>query len=139
MHNFATVNSTFFPSNLTTTTAKNVNNSISISVGYVCIFISNVLWGSQFLAVKHFEIGDGMFFQLFVSIGILVSSFIVDCIQKFPKFYGLPLLGGFFWTMGNLLAVPVVRFLGIGLGSLFWNVASIIIGWAIPRFGLLAI
>jgi hypothetical protein len=137
MHNFVFANSTFFPSNLTTTTSKeNVGENVSMPIGYLCIFVSCVLWGSQYLAVKHFEIGDGMFFQLFVSIGIFSSSFIVDCIQNFPKFYALPILGGFFWTMGNLASVPVIRFLGIGLGSLFWNVASIIIGWAIPRFGL---
>jgi hypothetical protein len=44
-------------------------------------------------------------------------------------------LGGFFWTCGNCCTVPVIKCLGIGVGSLFWNIVGLIFGWAYARFG----
>jgi hypothetical protein len=77
--------------------------------------------------VKHYDTGDGMFFQLVVAISIWTTGLIVQVAKGFPQFYGyfffilifsdfeviyhifqlicifiaLPLLGGFFWTTVN--------------------------------------
>jgi hypothetical protein len=85
--------------------------------------------------VKHYETGDGMFFQFVVCIGIWISGMVVFAVQSFPKFYAVPLLGGVIWSTGNLCTVPVIKFLGIGLGSLFWNIVSLVVGWANARYG----
>jgi hypothetical protein len=60
---------------------------------------------------------------------------VVFAVQSFPKFYALPLLGGVIWSTGNLCTVPVIQFLGIGLGSLFWNIVGLVVGWANARYG----
>jgi hypothetical protein len=45
------------------------------------------------------------------------------------------MLGGFFWSTGNLNTVPIIKTIGIGLGTLFWNTILLLIGWAVARFG----
>lgn len=103
--------------------------------GYLGMVIASVFWGGNNLPVKHYETGDGMFFQLIVGIAVWSSGIIVHWIRGFPKFYAFPLLGGFFWATGNLQTVPVIRCVGIGIGSLFWNVSGLIVGWSYARFG----
>ena len=57
----------------------------------------------------------------------------------FPKFYPLPMMGGIFWATGNLMTVPIIKSIGIGLGPLLWNTVLLVFGWAVARFGLLGI
>ena len=38
-------------------------------VGYLCMVVSSAFYGLNYIPVKKFETGDGMFFQLVVSIG----------------------------------------------------------------------
>ena len=38
-----------------------------------------------------------------------------------------------------MLSVPVIKFLGIGLGSVYWNIIGEIVAWAIARFGLFGV
>lgn len=107
------------------------------SAGFVALFFSVFIFGSINLAVKKFETGDGMFYQLTFAAGVWAVGFVVNCFRCFPKFYPLPLLGGFLWATGNLSTVPIIKLIGIGLGSLIWNSMILIIGWAVARFGKL--
>jgi hypothetical protein len=76
-----------------------------------------------------------MFFQLILTTAIWTVGFVVNAIRNFPKFYPLPMLGGFLWSTGNLNTVPIIKLIGIGMGTLFWNTILLIFGWAIARFG----
>jgi hypothetical protein len=76
-----------------------------------------------------------MFFQLILTTAIWTVGFIVNAIRNFPKYYPLPMLGGFLWSTGNLNTVPIIKLIGIGMGTLFWNTILLIFGWAIARFG----
>jgi len=49
------------------------------------------------------------------------------------------MLGGIFWATGNLMTVPIIKSIGIGLGPLLWNTVLLVFGWAVARFGLLGI
>ena len=49
------------------------------------------------------------------------------------------MLGGFFWSTGNLTVVPIIKLVGIGMGALFWNTILLIIGWTVARFGLFGV
>ena len=112
------------------------NNTTSMNLlGYLGLVVASVFWGGNNLPIKHYETGDGMFFQFIVSIAVWMTGIIVHWVRGFPKFYALPLLGGFFWSTGNLQTVPVIRCLGIGIGSLFWNISGLIVGWSYARFG----
>ena len=74
-------------------------NKLPVFVGFLFLIGSSVLYGSNYVPVKQFETGDGMFFQLILCLGIWFVGLIVNCIQNFPKFYPLPMLGGLFWAV----------------------------------------
>ena len=42
---------------------------LSSYLGYVNLFISSAFYGLNYIPVKKYETGEGMFFQLIVSIG----------------------------------------------------------------------
>lgn len=67
-------------------------------IGYACLVVSVLFFGSNYLPVKQFETGDGMFFQFILTTAIWSVGFVVYAIRQFPKFYALPMLGGFFWV-----------------------------------------
>jgi hypothetical protein len=70
-----------------------------------------------------------MFFQLVLCIGIwivgnynvylskslenlvciLILGSIVSWTRDFPKFFALPMLGGFIWSTGNICVVPIIK------------------------------
>ncbi len=79
--------------------------------------------------------GDGLFFTLVLTTAIWTVGFVVNWIRDFPKFYPLPMLGGIFWATGNLMTVPIIKSIGLGLGPLLWNTTLLVFGWAVARFG----
>ena len=81
-------------------------------IGFVYLFGSSVLWGSSYLPVKHYETGDGMFYQLVVCLAIWTVGVAVHIIRGFPTFYALPILGGMFWATGNVNSVPIIKTIG---------------------------
>lgn len=82
--------------------------TVPIYRGFLFLLGSSFLWGSNYVPVKHFETGDGMFFQFIVCIGIWLVGFIVFWLRQFPKFYALPLLGGFLWSVRMLKILLIV-------------------------------
>lgn len=118
---------------------SNGSNGSMELLGYMGMVVASVFWGGNNLPIKHYETGNGMFFQFIVGIAVWQTGIVVHWIRGFPKFYPLPLLGGFFWATGNMQTVPSIRCLGIGVGSLFWNIFGLIVGWAYARFGLFGI
>jgi hypothetical protein len=96
------------PFSPTTSTHSN-SDSVPSFVGYIALSISVLFLGSNYLPVKAFETGDGMFFQLILTSGIWIVGFVVNCIQGFPKMYPLAMLGGVFWSTGNLFVVPIIK------------------------------
>lgn len=79
---------------------------------------------------------------------ILAVQTIIEPTLQFPPpqiFLGFPavpnpllsMLGGACWCTGNLLAVPVIRRIGLALGLCVWNVANMLVGWGSGFFGIL--
>jgi hypothetical protein len=81
-------------------------------------------------------------------IGAWVTGILINIIREFPTFYIEGVLAGvskiksifynefylinnlkFIWTFGNMISVPVIKFLGIGLGSVYWNIIGEIVAW----------
>lgn len=111
------------------------NSTLPSWTGFLFLFGSSSLYGSNYLPVKAYDTGDGQFFQLLVCIGIWLVGFVLNIIRDFPKFYMLPMLGGALWATGNNTVVPIIQTIGIGLGMIFWNSISLVTGWATARFG----
>lgn len=132
-------------SNITTTVITTLSSTtlapatVPSYVGFICLTVSILFFGSNYLPVKQFQTGDGMFFQLILTTAIWTVGFVVYAARGFPTFYALPMLGGFFWSTGNLNTVPIIKLIGIGMGTLFWNTVLLVVGWAIARFGLLGV
>jgi len=96
--------------------------------------------------------GDGLFFQLLMCTGILLVGFSTlafaedapagEDFNDFPLRDLAPivslegLLGGFIWTCGNLLTIPLVKRIGIGLGLSIWSAQSTIVSFVISRTNL---
>lgn len=70
-------------------------------LGFVAVGISVLGFGSNFIPVKRYETGDGIFFQWILCLGIWLSGFVVNVIQGFPEFVPFAMLGGFLWCTGN--------------------------------------
>lgn len=110
---------------------------MSFLIGIAACCVAGVFFGSMFVAVRRCDAGDGIFSQWVISTAILCIGFADFCVQGFPGFYPLAMLGGVFWTIGNSTAVPLIRRIGLGLGLLMWSSSKCLTGWITGRFGLL--
>uniref|UniRef100_A0A6T0ASC8 Transmembrane protein 144 n=1 Tax=Emiliania huxleyi TaxID=2903 RepID=A0A6T0ASC8_EMIHU len=137
--------------------------AISPSTGYACIAVAILGFGSNFVPVKKFETGDGMFYQWVMCTGIWVFGLVLQIVLFFHplgttlteaggnasaaeielaakpdaysvKFYPVVLLGGALWATGNCCAVPVINSIGLGMGLLLWGCTNMLTGWASGRF-----
>jgi len=105
-------------------------------LGYIAAAVAVLCFGSNFVPVKKFETGDGMFFQWILCTGIWLTGLVVNGIQGWPRFEPIAMIGGVLWCTGNLLTVPIIKLIGLGLGLLIWGLTNLIMGWATGTFGL---
>mmetsp|Transcript_15953 Transcript_15953/g.19794 ORF Transcript_15953/g.19794 Transcript_15953/m.19794 type:complete len:338 (+) Transcript_15953:1-1014(+) len=101
--------------------------------------------------------GDGLHFQFLFCCGVLlmgVISLFVSPVRStddvtdwdsfpFPDFEAVfsteGLLGGFVWCCGNLLTVPIIDMVGLGIGQSVWAGTSVAVSYVVGRvsiFGL---
>jgi len=112
--------------------------------GYVAAAIAVLCFGSNFVPVKQFETGDGIFFQWVLCTAIWCVGVIVNVIRtsyadhltSSIAFYPFAMLGGCLWCLGNAMAVPIIKCIGLGLGIAIWGSTGLIMGWASGTFGL---
>lgn len=100
----------------------------SPTVGYVCVLISMIFFGSNFVPAAKYSIGDGVSFQFFLCCGIWVVGVIIHLILGSPTFYPLVLIGGALWTTGNCLSMFVIPINGLGLSMLLWCTSNLFMG-----------
>lgn len=107
--------------------------------GFLACFISVLFFGSNFVPVKRFETGDGLFFQWVLCIGFWLVGTMVNAIQGYPIFYPLAMVGGALWALGNVCSVPIIKAIGMSLGLLIWGTFNLFSGWITGRFGIFGI
>ncbi|ESO05399.1 hypothetical protein HELRODRAFT_99188 [Helobdella robusta] len=122
---------TFSPSNSTDGTPEGP----SVAVGYVAVAITVILFGSNYIPVKKFYSGNGMFFQWILCTGVWSTGMITAGIRGFKEFEALPLIGGALWCTANLTSVPIINSIGLGKGLLVWGSFNLLSGWASSRYG----
>eukprot|EP00455_Lapot_gusevi_P049915 TRINITY_DN715_c0_g1_i1.p1 TRINITY_DN715_c0_g1~~TRINITY_DN715_c0_g1_i1.p1 ORF type:complete len:387 (-),score=76.68 TRINITY_DN715_c0_g1_i1:26-1186(-) len=108
-------------------------------VGFIAAAIAVFCLGSNLIVVKKVDTGDGMFFQFIRCTSIWVCGLIAYVVRESPTFEPLAILGGFFWAMGNVCVVPIVKCVGLSLGLLVWGSSNLVVGWASGQFGILGI
>ncbi|XP_069782639.1 transmembrane protein 144-like isoform X2 [Narcine bancroftii] len=111
------------------------NHTDTYMKGFVATAVAVICFGSNFVPVKKIDTGDGLFFQWIFCTAVWVVSLVIHLIQKCPKFWPLTMLGGFLWATGNVSVIPILKTIGLGMGSLIWATFSLLMGWASSRFG----
>jgi len=106
--------------------------------GYAAALTAAALFGVQYVPVKQHEIYDGTVFQWFMCSGILFAGVTLGilCEGEIPKVNLVDLLGGMVWTTQNMLLMPVVKLLGLGLGFAIFSGTNVFSGYIIGRLGL---
>eukprot|EP00418_Pyrodinium_bahamense_P073398 CAMPEP_0179088698 /NCGR_PEP_ID=MMETSP0796-20121207/40373_1 /TAXON_ID=73915 /ORGANISM="Pyrodinium bahamense, Strain pbaha01" /LENGTH=421 /DNA_ID=CAMNT_0020786235 /DNA_START=55 /DNA_END=1320 /DNA_ORIENTATION=+ len=106
--------------------------------GYLSALTAAVLFGIQYVPVKKHEIYDGTVFQWFMCSGILFTGVVLGICSagEVPQVALVDLVGGMFWTAQNMLLMPVVKLLGLGLGFAIYSATNVLAGYAVGRFGL---
>ncbi|XP_076467448.1 transmembrane protein 144-like isoform X2 [Babylonia areolata] len=129
-------------SSVETTTASNTSADNGTDypeyVGFITAGVAVIFYGSNFVPVKKYETGDGMFFQWMLCIGIFMTGLVVQIVRH-STFYPIVMLGGVIWATGNLCVVPIIKTIGMGLGLCTWAMFNLLGGWASGRFGWLGI
>lgn len=125
---------------------------MSAAVGYLCVVVASAFWGSNFIVTKGFEMGDGLHFQQLLCTGILLVGCLTlpwhEGAAHGAKYDAFPLpdlrvvlsteglLGGFVWALGNLLTVPIVQRIGVGLGLSIWGGTSMVVTFLFSRLSI---
>ncbi|XP_016407903.1 transmembrane protein 144b isoform X2 [Sinocyclocheilus rhinocerous] len=115
--------------------SSNEASSTDTTYGFVACVIAVLFYGSYFVPVKTVDTGDGMFFQWICCSAIWFVGLVTDTLFRPSRAHPAAMLGGALWATGNITAVPVVKFIGLGLGILLWGSSGLLIGWASSRFG----
>ncbi|XP_035179852.1 transmembrane protein 144 [Oxyura jamaicensis] len=113
----------------------NISNGTDLAIGFTSSAVAVLLFGTNFVPVKKYDTGDGMFFQWILCASIWIVSLVVNLIQNCPRFWPLAMVGGFVWATGNVTVVPIVKTIGLALGLLIWASFNLLTGWASSRFG----
>uniref|UniRef100_A0A2R8MPM7 Transmembrane protein 144 n=1 Tax=Callithrix jacchus TaxID=9483 RepID=A0A2R8MPM7_CALJA len=111
------------------------SNGADLTFGYTSCFVAILLFGSNFVPLKKFDTGDGMFLQWVLCAAIWLVALVVNLILHCPKFWPFAMLGGCIWATGNIAVVPIIKTIGLGLGILIWGSFNALTGWASSRFG----
>ncbi|CAJ1357241.1 unnamed protein product [Effrenium voratum] len=111
-----------------------------LALGYACCLIASVAYAVNYLPVKKYETGDGVFFTFAMSLGILVVGLLMGFMQHEPlHFEPLAAVGGVIFTLGNLLCPLVIQLIGLGLGLTMWDLSNMLMGWLTGHFGLFGV
>ncbi|KAL3044494.1 hypothetical protein OYC64_012900 [Pagothenia borchgrevinki] len=116
-----------------------ITNMTYFSYGLAANVVAVLLYGSNYVPLKRIETGDGMFFQWVYSVSIWAATMAGDIMLDSPKFHPFAMLGGVIWATGNIMVVPIVKTIGLGLGTLIWGSCSLLMGWGTSRFGLFGV
>ena len=102
--------------------------------------IYELLYDFDHLSLSHlFGLsGDGMFFQWILCLSIWLVGFGLQLYRN-SAFEPYSAFGGMFWASGNVLTVPIISSIGLGLGMLVWGISSLLTGWASAKFGFFGI
>ncbi|KAM7331327.1 hypothetical protein ACRRTK_010516 [Alexandromys fortis] len=110
-------------------------NGTDFTAGYLSSAVAILLYGSNFVPLKKYDTGDGMFLQWVLCAAIWLVALVVNLILRCPKFWPFAMLGGCIWATGNIAVVPIIKTIGLGLGILIWGSFNTLTGWASSRFG----
>ncbi|XP_006917062.1 transmembrane protein 144 [Pteropus alecto] len=111
------------------------NNETDLTTGFISSSVAILLFGSNYVPLKKYDTGDGMFLQWVLCAAIWSVALVANLILRCPKFWPFAMVGGCIWATGNVAVVPIIKTIGLGLGLLIWGSLNALTGWASSRFG----
>ncbi|KAF6097724.1 transmembrane protein 144 [Phyllostomus discolor] len=111
------------------------NNGTDLTIGFISSSAAILLFGSNYVPLKKYNTGDGMFLQWVLCAAIWLVALVANLILRCPKFWPFAMVGGCIWATGNIAVVPIIKTIGLGLGLLIWGSFNALTGWASSRFG----
>lgn len=69
--------------------------------------------------------------------GIYIVGLIIHMIRGSPTFYPFAMIGGAAWCTGNILCVPIISRIGMGIGLSLWGGAGMVFGWLSSVTGMM--
>ena len=85
------------------------NNQV---VGYIAVVVAVFFYSSNFIPVKKFDTGDGMFFQWVMCFGVWLTGLAINFARQEPPFFTPVVIGAICWTTGNLFLFTFPCFYG---------------------------
>lgn len=103
--------------------------------------VAAVFYGVQYAPLKAFPVFDGSKFQFYMSTGIAFVGLIAAWTGTSDEIvvYHAGLRGGALYAVSNVLVLPTVKFLGLGVGFAGYHAVNMIFGYSIGRFGLFGV
>ena len=125
----------------------------NVELGFLCALIAPILFGTNFIPVKRYETYDGMYYQWVMCVSIWMTGLALQMLLFAAppeqdghwvhgkwnataesgrvdayslRFMPFAALGGFLWATGNVLSVPVINLIGLGLGQLIWGSSNMV-------------
>ncbi len=82
--------------------------------GFAASAVAVLGFGSNFVPVKKYEMGDGMMFQLIMPLGIWIFGLFYSIVRSEVLgnpivFHPMAMLGGVIWCFGNIMTVPIIK------------------------------
>jgi glucose uptake protein GlcU len=122
--------------------SSSISGGSSVLVGIVGVLIASLFWGSNFIACKGYNMGDGMHFSLLMATGILLVGILT--LFAAPQengdfevvFSPEGLVGGSIWAFGNFLTVPIVKHIGLGMGLAIWAGVNLVVAFVVGAVGM---
>ncbi|KAF5923447.1 hypothetical protein HPG69_006618 [Diceros bicornis minor] len=106
------------------------NNGTDLTIGFLSSSVAVLLFGSNYVPLKKYDTGDGMFLQWILCAAIWLVALVVNLLLRCPKFWPFAMVGGCIWATGNIAAVTIIKTIGLGLGILIWGSFNALTGWA---------
>ncbi|CAB9513382.1 Transmembrane protein 144 homolog [Seminavis robusta] len=115
----------------------------NVGIGIAGVCVASLFWGSCFTVCKGYDLPkDGVHFAFLMSIGIMLMGILSLLFSSATHgdyqvvFAPLGVFGGFLWSCGNFLTVPIIEYVGLAVGMAIWAAVNMIVCFVVGAMGL---
>jgi len=126
---------------------KSVEATGPIAIAWILLMGAIFVWGTMYVPARDYESYDGSIFQWYMGCSILFTGIIIHFMigtttvpgteyQTMFPIYWEGIVGGILWSISNILVVPSVKLLGLGVGFTVYHAINLILGYLNGKYGL---
>jgi hypothetical protein len=91
--------------------------------------ITGFALGSAFVPIKKRDFRDGIYSLQIRSIAIMLVGLVSYVWSGYPPFYPIAMIGGMLWAVANLIVLPCIGQLGLGMTVLLYSTTNCLTNW----------